>query len=63
MDWSLLFSSYADVFGSLQVILMTFIGAAGGVLAGLLFRKMPAKALHLILGGVILAGGLRLIVC
>ena len=34
MDWSLLFSSYADVFGSLQVILMTLIGAAGGVLLG-----------------------------
>ncbi|MDY4221944.1 MAG: tripartite tricarboxylate transporter permease [Candidatus Faecousia sp.] len=34
MDWSLLFSSYGDVFGSLQVILMTFIGAAGGVLLG-----------------------------
>ena len=30
-------------------------GAAGGVLAGLWFRKIPAKALHLILGGVILA--------
>ena len=38
-------------------------GAAGGVLAGLWFRKIPAKALHLILGGVILAGGVRLIVC
>ena len=38
-------------------------GAAGGVLAGLLFRKMPARVLHLILGGVILAGGIRLIVC
>ena len=38
-------------------------GAAGGVLAGLWFRKIPAKALHLILGGVILAGGGRLIVC
>ena len=38
-------------------------GAAGGVLAGLLFRKMPVRALHLILGGVILAGGIRLIVC
>ena len=36
-------------------------GAAGGVLAGLWFRKIPAKALHLILGGVILAGGVRLI--
>ena len=34
MDWSLLFSSYGDVFGSLQVIIMTFIGAAGGVLLG-----------------------------
>ncbi len=34
MDWSLLLSSYGDVFGSLQVILMTFIGAAGGVLLG-----------------------------
>ena len=39
------------------------LGAAGGVLAGLWFRKIPAKALHLILGGVILAGGVRLIVC
>ena len=38
-------------------------GAAGGILAGLLFRKMSAKALHLILGAVILAGGIRLIVC
>ena len=37
-------------------------GAAGGILAGLLFRKMSAKALHLILGAVILAGGIRLIV-
>ena len=36
---------------------------ACGVLAGLWFRKLPAKALHLILGGVILAGGVRLIVC
>lgn len=36
---------------------------SGGVLAGLWFRKIPAKALHLILGGVILAGGVRLIVC
>lgn len=34
MDWSLLLSSYGDVFGSLQVILMTFIGAAGGILLG-----------------------------
>ena len=38
-------------------------GAAGGVLAGLLFRKISARALHLILGAVILAGGIRLIVC
>ena len=34
MDWSLLFSSYGSVFGNLQVILMTFIGALGGVLLG-----------------------------
>ena len=38
-------------------------GAGGGVLAGLLFRKVPARLLHLILGGVILAGGVRLRVC
>ena len=34
MNWSLLFESYGAVFGSLQVILMTFLGAAGGVLLG-----------------------------
>lgn len=34
MDWSLLFSSYANVFGNVQVLLMTFLGAAGGVLLG-----------------------------
>ena len=33
------------------------------LLAGLLFRKVPARLLHLILGGVILAGGVRLLVC
>lgn len=38
-------------------------GAGGGVLAGLLFQKIPARALHLIFGAVILAGGLRLILC
>ena len=38
-------------------------GAGGGVLAGLFFRKVPARLLHLILGGVILAGGVRLLVC
>lgn len=38
-------------------------GAAGGVVAGLIFQRIPARALHLILGGVILAGGLRLILC
>ena len=38
-------------------------GAGGGVLAGLLFREVPARLLHLILGGVILAGGVRLLVC
>lgn len=38
-------------------------GAIGGVLAGLLFQKISAQVLHLILGGVIFAGGLRLILC
>lgn len=38
-------------------------GAGGGVLAGMLFQKIPARALHLIFGVVILAGGLRLILC
>lgn len=38
-------------------------GAAGGVLAGLLFQKVPARLLHLLLGAVILAGGVRLILC
>ena len=48
--------------GALAGFINGFFGA-GGVLAGLWFRKIPAKALHLILGGVILAGGVRLIVC
>ena len=34
MDWNLLFTSYANVFGNVQVLLMTFLGAAGGVLLG-----------------------------
>jgi putative tricarboxylic transport membrane protein len=34
MDWSLLFSSYASVFLSPQVLLMTLLGATGGVLLG-----------------------------
>ena len=34
MDWSLLFESYANVFSSLQVIGMTFLGALGGILLG-----------------------------
>lgn len=38
-------------------------GAGGGVLAGLLFRKVPARALHLALGAFILFGGVRLLVC
>ena len=32
MDWSLLFSSYAQVFLSPTVLLMTLLGAVGGVL-------------------------------
>lgn len=38
-------------------------GGAGGLLAGLLFQKISARALHLILGAIILTGGVRLIVC
>lgn len=34
MDWGLLFSSYGSVFGNFQVLLMTFLGALGGVLLG-----------------------------
>ncbi|MFR6026925.1 MAG: tripartite tricarboxylate transporter permease, partial [Christensenellales bacterium] len=34
MDWSLLASSYGAVFGNVQVIMMTFLGALGGVLLG-----------------------------
>ena len=34
MDWNLLFSSYGAVFGNLQVLFMTLLGAAGGVLIG-----------------------------
>ena len=38
-------------------------GAGGGVLAGLLFCKVPARALHLTLGALILLGGVRLLLC
>ena len=38
-------------------------GAAGGVLSGLWFQKVPAKWLHIALGALILFGGIRLIVC
>ena len=38
-------------------------GEGGGVLAGLLFRKVPARALHLTLGALILLGGVRLLLC
>lgn len=34
MDWNLLFTSYAQVMLNPQVILMLFVGAAGGVLLG-----------------------------
>jgi len=34
MDWGLLFESYANVFSSVQVIFMTFLGALGGILLG-----------------------------
>jgi len=38
-------------------------GAGGGVLAGLLFQKVPVRFLHLGLGALIVYGGLRLILC
>ena len=34
MDFSLLLSSYATVWSNPEVLLMTFIGALGGVLLG-----------------------------
>lgn len=34
MNWSLLFESYGAVFGNIQVLLMTLLGATGGVLLG-----------------------------
>ncbi len=37
-------------------------GAVGGVIAGLCFRKISARALHLILGVLIIFGGVRLLV-
>ena len=37
MNWSLLFQSYGSVFLSPQVLLMTLVGAAGGVLLGAIF--------------------------
>lgn len=38
-------------------------GAVGGVVAGLVFRRVSAKLLHRILGAIILFGGVRLLVC
>lgn len=38
-------------------------GAAGGVLAGLWFQKVPPRILHLALGALIVFGGIRLLVC
>ena len=38
-------------------------GAGGGVLAGIWFRKVSARFLHLALGLVILLGGARLLLC
>lgn len=36
-------------------------GAGGGVMAGLLLKRLPTKLLHYILGAFILWGGLRLV--
>lgn len=38
-------------------------GAGGGILGGLLYKKVPVKLLHIALGLLILYGGVRLIVC
>ena len=57
------FSSAVAVILPLCAVSIAVYAVHDGVLAGLWFRKIPAKALHLILGGVILAGGVRLIVC
>ena len=38
-------------------------GAGGGVLAGLWFKKVSARFLHIALGLLILFGGARLILC
>ena len=34
MDWNLLLTSYGSVFTNVEVLLMTFLGAAGGILIG-----------------------------
>ncbi len=36
-------------------------GAGGGVLAGLLLKRLPTKLLHYVLGAFILWGGIRLL--
>ena len=55
---------YAAYFGAQAGgVLCEHCGAGGGVLAGLLFRKVPARALHLTLGALILLGGVRLLLC
>ena len=36
-------------------------GAGGGVVAGLLLKRLPTKLLHYVLGGFILWGGIRLL--
>lgn len=38
-------------------------GAAGGLLGGILFKKVGARFLHIALGILILFGGVRLILC
>ena len=35
-------------------------GAGGGVIAGLLLKRLPTKLLHYVLGAFILGGGIRL---
>ena len=60
---SLVIYARAGALPLLQALPYLLGGAGGGILAGLLFEKIGARALHLILGAFILFGGLRLLTC
>ena len=50
MDWNLLFSSYANVFLDPQVLLMTLLGAAGGILLGAIPGMTATMGVALLMG-------------